>query len=185
MEYWTLVSKHDPNSEISIGRETFSNHFAHNVGCTSYKCQGARRSEYLICHDMQYTDLVHRKHFWTCLTRVRSLQNFALCLLPKENLFKADHDSMAAKLSGMAAYNKEHGFDQVALVTLKEMKETMKNQKWRCASGCGMMLDCEDGSGKCRWEKDRIECHRGYWSGNIQFLCRECNASKGSYERFV
>ena len=185
-EYWILESAHDPSSTVSIGAQTFCKHFAHTIGCTSYKCQGGRTDKYVVCHDMQYGQFADAEYFWMCLTRVRSLKNFALCVLPATDLFKADYNMMAASRAWMAASDKASGRDTVPVTSLEHMKGVMKEQRWRCAAACGRMLDCVDGRWDRRWVADRIDCHLGHIDGNIQFLCvDECNASKSSYERSV
>lgn len=184
-EYWTLRNMDDGDEEISIGAQTFVNHFTHTIGCTSYKYQGERTDKYVICHDLQYDDIVDAEHFYTCLTRVRSLANFALCILPKsEGLFRSDYNFMSALHKDIPRRNNEIGLPNSPSASLKELKAVMKNQKWRCAGSCGNMLDCVT-DGRRRWEPDRSDCHLSYCDGNIQFMCRHCNASKGSYERFV
>lgn len=185
-EYWVLASAHEESKTISIGAQTFSRHFAHSIGCTSYKFQGGRTDDYVVCHDMQYTQFADAEYFWMCLTRVRSLKNFALCILPATHLFQADYRMMATSTKAMAASDKAAGRDAVPVASLAHMKAVMKEQRWRCAGCCGRMLDCVEGTGERRWVADRIDCHLGHIDGNIQFLCaEECNTSKSSYERFV
>lgn len=184
LEYWTLLGE-DKETRITIGTATFCKHFSHTLGCTSYKTQGDRTDKFVVMHDLQRTDLIGRKHFWMCLTRGRSLNKVALCILPaKTDIFKADHKMMAVAQKGMAAKNKIAGRDKEPVATLAGMKTRMKIQKWQCAGCCGRMLDTVAGSGRI-WETDRTDPHRGYTDSNIQFLCRSCNGTKGGYERSV